>query len=178
MRAKNNPQKSRIKRKRNFSCKKIIAILFVITLFQLYVNAQETIPASGGNASGNGGSVSYSVGQVVFSTNTGTSGSEAQGVQQPYEISIVTGNEQFKSINLTCSAFPNPTTDFLTLKIEGEIQPHFIASLVDLNGKILLAKKVVSAETIFPMGIFVPATYFLKIDTNNQEIKSFKIIKK
>jgi len=157
---------------------KRLVFVLILTISVNVIQAQEVIPASGGNASGNGGAVSYTVGQVVYTTNTGTSGSVSQGVQQPYEISVVTGSDQFKNINLICTAFPNPTTDFLTLKIDGEIQAHFKASLFDLNGKILLTKIVESTETIFPMGNLISATYFLKVASNNQEIKSFKIIKK
>ena len=69
----------------------IAVLLLVIGLTRL--QAQETIPAIGGNASGSGGSVSYSVGQAVYTTNTGTNGSVPQGVQQPFEISVETGNE-------------------------------------------------------------------------------------
>jgi len=50
------------------------------------LQAQETIPASGGKASGSGGTASYSFGQVVYTTYTGTNGLVAQGVQQPFEI--------------------------------------------------------------------------------------------
>ena len=72
--------------------------LKLITLLLLGVGltglqAQQAIPASGGNASGSGGSASYSVGQVIYSKNTGTNGSVAQGIQQPYEIMVVTGIE-------------------------------------------------------------------------------------
>ncbi|MGD0341661.1 MAG: hypothetical protein ABSA76_08155, partial [Bacteroidales bacterium] len=62
------------------------------------IHAQSTITTSGGNASGSGGSASYTIGQVVYSTITGTNGSSAQGVQQPYEISIITGIAEAKDI--------------------------------------------------------------------------------
>ena len=94
--------------------------LKLITAFVLWLalitglNAQETIPASGGEASGSGGSVSYTIGQLVYSTITGTNdNSIAQGVQQPYEISIVSGIAEADEINLKILAYPNPVTDFL-----------------------------------------------------------------
>ncbi len=141
------------------------------------LQAQEAIPATGGNASGSGGSVSYSVGQVVYTTNTGTNGSVAQGVQQPYEISVVTGLEVAPGINLTCLAYPNPTTDFLQLKVESEKLKDLIYQLFDINGKLLENKKVEDDETSIVMSNLVPAIYFLKIIQNNKEVKSFKIIK-
>ena len=156
---------------------KLCAILLLgIGLTEL--QAQVAIPASGGDASGNGGSVSYSVGQIVYTTNTGgANGSVAQGVQQPFEISVITGLEEAKGITLQCTAYPNPTTDFLTLKVE-----HFEFStlnfqLYDINGKLLENKKINGNETNIVMSDLVPATYFLKLTDNNKEIKTFKIIK-
>lgn len=48
-------------------------------------HAQEVIDASGGVATGAGGTVSYSLGQVVYSFNSGAGGMENQGVQQPVD---------------------------------------------------------------------------------------------
>jgi hypothetical protein len=147
------------------------------------VLAQESVNATGGNATGSGGSASYSVGQVAYKTHTGTNGSVAEGVQQPYEISVVTGLEEAKNISLTVSAYPNPTTDYLTLEIDGEVQTQYIASLYDMNGKLLQSEKITGNQTSIDMSNLVPATYFVKVvvesshDLSLKEIKTFKIIK-
>ena len=78
------------------------------------IQAQNAIPASGANGSGAGGTISYTVGQVVYTTSTGTMGSVAQGVQQPYEISVVTSLEEAKDFSLEFVVYPNPATDFLS----------------------------------------------------------------
>ena len=67
--------------------KEHIIIILLIILSSFRIMAQQAINASGANATGSGGSVSYSVGQVLYTTNSGSNGSSAQGVQQPYEIS-------------------------------------------------------------------------------------------
>ncbi len=141
------------------------------------LQAQETIPATGGNATGSGGSASYSVGQVVYTTNTGTNGSVAQGVQQPFEISVVTGIEQTKGINLSVSAYPNPATDFLMLKVENYDNGNLSYQLFDMNSKLLQNKKVTSNQTSIVMSNLVPATYFVKVIQENKEVKTFKVIK-
>lgn len=120
--------------------------------------------------------MSYSVGQVVYTTNTGTSGSVAQGVQQPFEIWVVTGIEQ-TAINLAISAYPNPTFDFLQLKVETEKFKDLSYQLHDMNGKLLQNKKITSNLTSVAMSNLVTATYFVKITEGNKEIKTFKIIK-
>ncbi|MEE4177590.1 MAG: hypothetical protein V2I46_08780, partial [Bacteroides sp.] len=50
---------------------------------------QEAVVPAGGNATGSGGSVSYTAGQVFYLIHSGPSGSVSQGVQQPYEIFAV-----------------------------------------------------------------------------------------
>jgi hypothetical protein len=141
------------------------------------LQAQTSVNATGGNASGSGGSVSYSVGQVVYTTHTGTSGSVAQGVQQPFEISVVTGLEEAKGINLSVSAYPNPTTDYLTLEVKDYELSTLHFQLFDMNGKLLQNERITGTQTSIVMSNLVPATYFVKIIQNEKEIKSFKIIK-
>ncbi|MDA3912025.1 MAG: T9SS type A sorting domain-containing protein [Bacteroidales bacterium] len=141
------------------------------------LQAQEAISASGGNASGSGGTASYSVGQIVYTTNTGTNGSVAQGVQQPFEISVVTGLEEAKGINLSVSAYPNPTTDFLNLKVENYDNANLSYQLFDISGKLLETKNITGNQTSIVMSNLVPATYFVKVILGNKEVKTFKIIK-
>lgn len=141
------------------------------------LQAQESVNATGGNASGGGGSVSYSVGQAVYTTNTATSGSLSEGVQQPYEISVVTFVEEAKGINLSVSAYPNPTNDYLTLSI-GEFDISNLSyQLYDMNGKLLQNEKITGNQTSIVMSNLVPATYFVKVIQGNKEVKTFKIIK-
>jgi hypothetical protein len=157
--------------------KKQVLLIFTCIFYFSTIRAQEAITASGGDASGSGGAASYSIGQVVYYTHSGTSGSEAQGVQQPYEISEVTGIADGKSITLQCTASPNPVTEKLVLKIEGELQTQYFASLYDIKGIRLEYKKINDTETIFDMSSLLPATYILKVINNNKEVRTFKILK-
>ena len=141
------------------------------------LQAQTSVNATDGDVSGSGGSVSYSVGQVVYTTHTGTSGSVAEGVQQPYEISVVTGLEEAQSINLSVTAYPNPTTDYLTLRIDEFEISNLSFQLYDMNGKLLQNEKITGNQTSIVMSNLLPATYFVKVIQGNKEVKIFKIIK-
>ena len=155
-----------------------LSAVFLLGLGLTGLQAQTAVPATGGNASGSGGTVNYSVGQVVYTTNTGGSnGTVAQGVQQPFEISVVTGLDEAKGINLAVSAYPNPTTDFLNLKVENYDNTNLSYKLFDISGKLLETKKITGNETSIVMSNLVPATYFIKVTEGNKEIKTFKIIK-
>ena len=154
-----------------------LTVVFLTGFSLTGLNAQQAITTSGGNASGSGGSISYSVGQIVFKTNSGSSGSVAQGVQQPYEISVVTGLEEANGINLVLSAFPNPASDYVILKVENYKTENLTYQLYDINGKLLLIRQISSVETLILMETLSIGSYFLKVSANTTELETLKIIK-
>ncbi len=154
--------------------------LLVLGLGLSGLQAQNSVLPSGGTASGSGGSASYSLGQLVYTTNTGENGSIAHGVQQPYEISVVLGIEEGKGIRLDLSVYPNPTEDILYLSVDSDdtINIESLNFLLhDINGKTIVKKKLESDKTRVDMTKLQPATYFLQVMKNSREIKTFKIIK-
>ena len=156
---------------------KLSALLF-LGLGLTGLQAQTSVNATGGNASGIGGSASYSVGQLAYTTNTGTNGSVSEGVQQPFEISVVTGIEEAKDIFLNVSAYPNPTTDYLELKVENLQLSELSYKLYDISGKVYQNKEIGNSITKIEMQNLPQGIYFIKvIDTKNKEFKTFKIIK-
>lgn len=151
-----------------------LTTILVLLICSVGLHAQETPTATGGEASGTGGTASYTVGQVAYTTNTGTNGSVAQGVQQPYEISVTTGVNE-TSINLELSVYPNPTTNYLTLKTEDNSNLSY--QLYDMQGKVIENKTVNSNATTISLEGQPTATYFLNVVKNNQTVKTFKVIK-
>jgi Secretion system C-terminal sorting domain len=156
---------------------KLTAILF-IGLGLTELQAQEAKITAGGNVSGSGGTVSYSVGQVVYTTLTGTGGSVQQGVQQAYEIATLSIFEETSGIILNYSVYPNPAIDYLILKVENYDKENLAFQLFDVNGKLLDSKILTESETIIDMNNHVPSIYFLKIIDSQKDLKTFKIIKK
>jgi len=152
--------------------------MLVLLFFGLSnIQAQETTTTAGGMASGSG-SASYTVGQTVYTTNVGTNGNTvAEGVQHPFEISVVTGIAEAKDISLSVSIYPNPTTDYLTVKVENYEIKNLQYIVFDINGKLLQSVKATGNETQIEISKLVSANYFVKILDDNREIKIFKIIK-
>ncbi len=138
--------------------------------------SQENANAAGGNIAGVGGSVDYSVGQVVYTTNTGLDGSVSQGVQQPYAVTELLGAEN-PSISLVVKAYPNPTQNYLTLNVGNNEISNLTFQLIDVNGRLIENKKISNAIEVIDMEKLQAAVYFLKVARNNKEIKNFKIIK-
>jgi hypothetical protein len=157
---------------------KISFCLLVMSGFSMTIEAQNTITTSGGNATGTGGTVSYTVGQIVYNNYSGTNGIITQGVQQPYEITVVTALEESKDINLICSVYPNPTNSFLTLIVGDYENVDFSYWLYGISGNFIETQKVLVNETHINLQNQVSGSYFLKITSGNRVIKTFKIIKK
>jgi len=154
---------------------KLIALLLLgIGFNQGY--AQQASIASGGDASGSGGSVAYSAGQIVYTTTIETTGSVAQGVQQPFEIQATLGIDTHH-INLSFSVYPNPAVAMLTLNIGDFDYSNATYQLFDLNGKLLSDRKIIENSTNIPMEIYPQAIYLLHVIDNNKTLKTFKIIK-
>jgi hypothetical protein len=139
--------------------------------------SQEAIPASGGMATGTGGTVSYTVGQVAYTTVISSSGTVTQGVQQPYEIHVVTELEEARGISLEFSVYPNPTSDMLKLMVVNYAANNLTYELYDIQGNLLRKMIITGDETIIEVGNLAPAAYFLKITDDQTELKTFKIIK-
>jgi hypothetical protein len=156
---------------------KILYFLFLCGFYSALTSGQEAKLTTGGVASGSGGSASYSIGQVVYTTNQGATGSVAQGVQQPYEISVVTGIDEARGIIVMVSAYPNPASEYVKLKVENYTLEKLCFQLYDAKGNLLKTKKVESNETNIDLSKLSPSSYILKVNEGNKEIKTFKIIK-
>lgn len=143
----------------------------------LLANAQNGLHTSGGNASGTGGNISFSLGQLVYTQHSGTSGSIALGVQHPFEIFSV-GISEVKT-SLSVSLFPNPTTESIMLQTDGIREGQLHYRLTDLQGKLLQESVLAREQTSISMMDLPPAAYFLRVlNSENKSIQTFKIIKK
>jgi hypothetical protein len=152
------------------------AMLLAGLLWGSLAQAQESANSSGGNASGSGGTVAYSIGQVFYTSNAGSSGTVDPGVQHAYEIYSVGINET--NLNISLTAFPNPTTEYLTLQISDFINEKLFYQLYDLQGKLLTCGQVTAKQTQINTSSLPSATYFINVvNQENIKVQSFKIIK-
>lgn len=157
--------------------KPLISLLLGILAFSS-AQAQTALPAAGGDASGSGGTVSYTVGQVAYTTISSDDHAVAQGVQQPYEISVITAIENAGAISLNAIVYPNPASDQVRLKTDGHETGQLRYDLHDMNGRLLITGKVDGDETSIAIGHLASAAYILSITERNIAIKRFSLIKR
>ena len=155
---------------------KLLALLF-FGFGVAGANAQEAISAAGGEAKGNGGTVSYTLGQLLYHTQSSNAGSMAEGVQQPYEILELPGVGTLEEDNLHSILFPNPVTDHVQLQIENLELDGLTYHLFDLEGRLLEKQEITGTLTSIPMSSLGASNYILRITRSGVELKAFKIIK-
>ena len=141
-----------------------------------FIYSQETLPASGGEATGSGGTSSYSIGQLIYSAYTGSNGSVIQGVQQNIEL-FTLSNPELTALTLTAVMYPNPTTDYVVLELKDSNLTDLSYTMYDLQGREVAKGKVQQEDTPIAMQVLATGTYILKINQKNNELKTFKIIK-
>lgn len=147
-----------------------------LLMLAVVTRAQETIPATGGEAIGSNGSISFSVGQVFYQHH----GTLQEGVQQPYEIFIATATEQVEGFALSVQAYPIPVSHLLTLQVDHKQLHTFQGlsySMYDSQGRVVEQGQILSEQSTINMANMQPAVYFLKIRNHHKELKTFKIIK-
>ena len=137
------------------------------------VFSQQTTLTAGGDAVGSNGSVSYSIGQVVFSVTNNENASINEGVQQPYIILLTTGS--MEDVSLKCKAFPNPTVDVLHL-VTGDLEGCEYSLYTD-SGQKLTTKPILSTNTEINMSTYKAGVYILRVKSAHKEYKTFKILK-
>lgn len=155
--------------------KKIYSTCLLISATTFSFSQSNTV-AAGGDASGAGGSLSYSIGQIDYTNQTSASGNIHQGVQQPFEFYKNTSSiDEMNSPEMTL--YPNPTREFIILNISSALLDKLTYDLYDMTGKLVSTGIIVSNETTIDTRNYAPGEYHLSISQQNEQIQSFKIIK-
>jgi len=152
------------------------SFLLIVSFFSLYSYSQENTLTSGSDASNTDGSISYSIGQIDYISSSNANTFINQGVQQPFEIVTLSGNE-IKDIQISAQVYPNPSINNLIISIQNYNFENLSYKLLDLRGREIIEGKISNEETNVNMQSYASATYILKLVDNNKEVKTFKIIK-
>lgn len=154
-------------------------ILTAIMLFgAAMMYAQESVAIAGGEAAGSGGSSSYTIGQVVYKSESGSSFSTSQGVQHAYEVFEISDKDELANASLQLTLYPNPTEDQLNLALENPEEGNVSYQLFSPSGQLLANGNLKESTTSIAMKKFAAGTYFIKVSRNDKPIRTFKIIKK
>ncbi|WP_162623257.1 T9SS type A sorting domain-containing protein [Confluentibacter sediminis] len=139
--------------------------------------------ATGNDALGRSGSVSYSIGQVFFTYVGESVYNVAQGVQHSNlaEDSGENINNPQDIINaeISISVYPNPTTDFVNLSMKGvDLQNgQNTYQLFSYQGKLIQQQTIEDDKTQISLSHLSSSMYLLQVFVKNKIWKTFKILK-
>lgn len=139
---------------------------------------QFSINATGGDISGDDGSVSYSIGQVNYLTYNKNNTVISEGIQQPLIISVkpIEIIEQVEVLSM--ATYPNPTSNYFTIEASSYTNRSLKYHLTDLNGNHIKEGRIEKPGATVDISRLAVAIYLLNITDNDQHIKTFRIIKK
>lgn len=163
-------------------------LIFLFGLCATYLQAQEVVTTAGSYGEATSGSLSWTVGEPVIETITDGTNTLTQGFQQSKLTVTAINNLKISGIEL--SVYPNPTADYFILSIDNVKtngrSSQLSLQLYDINGKLILQKKMTGNKQTIQMQNYKPATYILKVmqakDNNRKDamhcVSTFMIIKK
>lgn len=152
------------------------ALVIGITIPAIFFS-QNSINSSGGIASGSGGRIDYSAGQIFQSFISTSNFTISEGVHQPFEISTL-GASETEELSLEIMIYPNPTVADVTLKTGSLSLNQLEYQIYDQSGKLLSRKAVLSNKSLITMSSLTSGIYILKVSDQAKLLKTFKIIKK
>ena len=148
--------------------------LLSVLLCAVYAHAQQAVLPTGGEATGTGGTVSYSIGQVAYTTTSSSTGTMTQGVQQPYEV-IATSLVEESNGQLMATAFPNPASSLINIHLQSMVE-NGNYRLVDGLGQLVFQGRIGGTDETIDMATLPAASYTLLLFRSDTPIGSFTVI--
>ena len=165
-----------LKKQSNMQIKNLL-MLGGLMIGGLNVMAQEGTNAAGGDASSGEGSVSYSIGQSFGASVATSDGSITEGVQQPYQIRVVTDLSSTLNESSDVNAYPNPVLSSFTVNVDGELNHQLTGVLFNQMGVEVHRFELAGSQTNVNLENFEAGMYMLHVKKDNQVFKNIKIIK-
>ncbi len=154
--------------------KKSIIPIVVFISFGFGSFGQNGLSASGGHFKTNGGSTSFTVGQVAYVLKKGTGSYVNEGVQQVYTKKTTPIDElvYLKEVQL----YPNPTQEIFNLIISTKENVQVRYTIMDYLGKEIRNGNILSEKSEISLRDLPSGNYFISLKSK-KEIRIFKMVK-
>ena len=153
--------------------RKLFSLLLSFMCMLVFAQQQEVISAQGKSYENSTGSISFTLGEFMNNTFSSADVILTQGFHQSKI--VVVGNQPVLQVDIEILAYPNPAKDYVLLEIE-KFQ-DFSYVLIDMTGRIIERREVVSTKTEINFSSLEPSLYVLKVLLNEEDVRSFKITK-
>ena len=156
--------------------KHYFSIIALLLLF-FQTSAQSAFVTVGGEATGEGGTASFSVGQVVYTSTEDNQYTISEGIQQAYTIKDITPDAIKNLVNIELVAYPNPTSDVLHLSVKDAAIDKLSYSISDVKGRLQETGTILGAESTLQFSQYLAGVYFVEVKKDGKLVKRFEILK-
>ena len=147
-----------------------------LVLFSLFasisVSAQEVVSTQGDSYSNTSANIDFTIGEVIIDTGTDGTNDLTQGFHQTNWNFV--GLEDFAR-DYEAIIFPNPTEDVLNIRTSRFENVTY--TLYDAQGKLVMQDILSTEQTPIQVSQLAPGSYFLTLNNETQNLKTFKLIK-
>ena len=117
--------------------KKLLLLLLCVPLIGFGQVTSPSVISSSGDSYNNGGVImDYTLGEIVVETHINSTTILTQGFHQ----GILKVNTSVENIDIKTKIYPNPTTNFLIIELEENVNAELL--VYDINGKIVIKDKL------------------------------------
>ncbi len=153
--------------------------IYYLTILMICVassaGAQKVISANGGTATAAGTVISWTIGEPITTTVSDGTTTLTQGFHQT-KLTVTAVNE-IQVTGVEIKVYPNPTSDFVTVHFSNVVEkPTYL--LFDLSGRLIQQKNIESTDEKIDMTEYSGGSYILKLNSGQQPLQTFKIIKR
>lgn len=137
--------------------------------------AQQAVSPAGGDATGAGGSLAWTLGQIDPITIANSNGTVAQGVQQPVEFLILSAPGTTGVLSVM--AVPNPAHNGISLQFDDLPGADTRYELLDVSGALLASGPITDRNTFIPLADKPSASYIIRIIPEQEAPTILRIVK-
>ena len=134
----------------------------------------ELVSSSGDSFNNTSYQLDWSIGECITGTHSAGDYVITQGLHQGNY--VVTSVEDLRS-DISMSVYPNPTSDFISLKVESSKVEGLQYTISDFSGRVLQTENFAGYLEQLNFSNYANGIYFLTVNQESKLIKSFKIIK-
>ena len=119
--------------------KKLLFILLCLPILgfgQAPILTPSVVSSSGGSYSNGNIIMDYTLGEIVVETHTNSTTILTQGFHQ----GVLKVNTSVENIDIKTKVYPNPTTNFLIIELEKNVNADIL--VYDINGKLVIKDRL------------------------------------
>jgi hypothetical protein len=152
--------------------KYLFVLLFLISI-SYTLKGQELVSSSGNFHHDTNFQMSWSLGEIMIETFSGTNSILTQGFHQS-RLSVSSVFVQENS-QINVHLYPNPAKDFVVINTDDHSGLTYF--LYSLDGRAIKTDRIVSHETTLDFQDLSPGVYIIRISQGNFLLGNYKVIK-